>query len=137
MLFLFWLGSSVVVSQTFFFRELLNIFSVNEFTIGIMLLVWLLASAFGAACGDRLNNCFGTCTSFTLAGALLLAPLLPLTPIAIQAYRTLCGLPTDVSLSPGQVLVASLLLLSLPAFLHGVFSSPLPVCNLIPACWMP
>ncbi len=112
---IFLIGFTATIAQVVTMRELMVVFGGNELSLGLMLAVWLLATAAGSAALGRIP---------VPALQLLTAAALPGAVLAIRAARTLMQKSPGELLGPAPMLVTSLAALGLLcAFSGGLFAS--------------
>lgn len=113
-------GFSGIVAQTILLREMLIIFSGNEFSIGIIIGAWVVWEAIGAFLGgkiaDRLRE-HGGLLSWLM---LLFSVSFPLTIYVARIAKILMGISPDLGVGITETLYSSLLILLPTGFLHGM-----------------
>ena len=108
-----------MVAQIVLLRELLCLFQGNEFFIGLMLAMWLLATAAGSGILGVLTTAYQQ--SRLAAGVQLLAALsLPIAVVLIRSSRVVFPAVPGEVLGPGRMFLTSLLALGICASLSGI-----------------
>lgn len=117
---LFVTGAAGIAGQTVLLRELLILFSGNEFSIGIVLGSWVLWEALGAFAGGRWKG-GGTISSGPIVSiTLAFSVLFPLSVYLARITKNLAAIPQEVGVGIPFVISSSLLVLLPAAFLHGL-----------------
>jgi spermidine synthase len=112
------LGASGIVAQTILLRELLTLFSGNEFSLGIIFGAWVASEAAGSfAAARRSPRRDGV--EFFVYGSLLFSLAFPASIYVARIFKTLSGIPHEVGVGLGGTLGASFLVLLPTGFLHG------------------
>ncbi|OPY76089.1 MAG: Spermidine synthase [Syntrophorhabdus sp. PtaU1.Bin153] len=115
---LFVIGIGGMVAQTILLREMLTIFSGNEFSIGILMASWIGWAAVGAFVGGKTGR---SATQIgTLAWSLIVFSLLfPGTIYLVRVAKTLIGIPPGMGVNISEIAYLSLLILLPMGFAHG------------------
>ena len=113
-------GAASVLAQIVLLRELLCLFEGNEFFIGLMLAVWLLATAAGSGILGRLLS--GTTRQRQIVAALQVVSglSLPIAIVLIRSSRILLPTIPGETLGPPRMLLTSLLALGICAPISGM-----------------
>src|ERR1035437_9813873 len=112
-------GFSAVLGQIVLMRELMVIFSGNEISLGIMLAAWLFWTAFGSILYSTLAPRKIHSRRTVAVLECMLGVSLPLTIWALRASKSLFQTVQGELIGPVQVLLASLLCLSVFCFVAG------------------
>jgi spermidine synthase len=114
------LGLSGIVAQTILLRELLILFSGNEYSLGVIFGFWVICEALGAVVGGKSSRWVVDPAWAFIVATILFSLIFPLSIYLIRIYKLLIGIPPDMAASMHQILTASLVLLLPAAFLHGL-----------------
>jgi spermidine synthase len=112
-------GFSAVLGQIVLMRELMVVFSGNEISLGIMLAAWLFWTAIGSILYSTLAPREIHSRRTVAALECLLGVSLPLTIWALRASKSLFQTVQGELIGPVQVLLASLLCLSVFCIVAG------------------
>jgi len=112
-------GFSAVVGQILLLRELIVVFNGNEMSLGIMLATWLLWTAAGSGFSSRIALDGGNTRRLVAALNGLLALSLPLSIFALRASKSWFQAVPGQLISPGSIILASLVCLSLFCMVTG------------------
>lgn len=113
-------GAASVLAQIILLRELLSIFDGNESAVGLMLAVWLLASAAGSGVLGRVLAAFGSPRRIVAALQVVCAFALPTAILLVRFSRTIVPATPGEVLGPGRMLLTSVVALAIYAPLSGV-----------------
>ncbi len=113
-------GAASVVAQIVLLRELLCLFEGNEFFLGLMLAVWLLATAAGSGALGRALATSRRQRRLAAALQVIAALALPTAIILIRSSRILFPAVPGEVLGPGRMLLTSLLALGICAPVSGI-----------------
>ncbi len=111
------LGFTTVIAQIVLLRELIVVFSGNEFTLGLMLASWLAATAFGSGVLGRRRSREPRTTVAALFGAA--AAALPLSLLAARAGRRVFETVPGELLGPGPTIVTCIAAMALFCCVSG------------------
>ncbi|OPY67853.1 MAG: Spermidine synthase [Syntrophorhabdus sp. PtaU1.Bin002] len=127
---LFVTGIGGIVAQTILFREMLVIFSGNEFSIGVLVGFWIGWAAAGVFAGEKIGGRTGT-----LAWSLILFSLFfPASIYLIRIIKALVGIPPGMGAGIIEVISLSFLILLPVGFTHGfLFATAYSVYNKLTA----
>ena len=116
---LFVVGIGGIVTQTILLREMLTIFSGNEFSIGILVGSWIGWASVGAFTGGKTGGRAGM-QAGTLAWSLILfSVLFPGSIYLIRIVKIMIGIPPGMGVGIIEVICLSLLVLLPIGFAHG------------------
>jgi spermidine synthase len=112
------IGIGGIVAQTILLREMLIIFSGNEFSMGILMASWIGWATVGTFVGGKTGR---TATQTgTLAWSLILfSVLLPGNIYLVRIAKTLIGISPGMGVNIVEIIYLSLLLLLPMGFAHG------------------
>lgn len=113
-------GASSVVAQIVLLRELLCLFEGNEFSIGLMLAVWLLATAAGSGLFGRLLSAADRQRQLIAILQVVSALFLPLAILLVRSSRVWAPTVPGEMLGPGRMFLTSLLALGIYAPISGM-----------------
>ncbi len=111
-------GFSAMMSQIVLLRELIILFTGNELTLGIILGLWLLGTAFGSGVVGRLSSRLSHPLFAFVSLQILMVLLLPLTIVFIRMSRLLFSITTGEIISPFYILLIP-------------FIALLPICTIV------
>ncbi len=112
-------GAAGIAGQTTLLRELLILFSGNEFSIGIVLGSWVLWEALGAFSGGKWKGGGTSPCAPIVSITLLFSVLLPFSVYLARIAKNIASIPQEVGVGIPFVLSSSLLILLPASFLHG------------------
>jgi len=112
------LGVAGITAQALLLRELLVQFHGNEFSVGTIIGNWVAAEALGVYLAGRSSLRSHPVKAFITLTAVF-SLLLPLHIVLIRIFKPFVAIQVGMGLTLGQMFLASLLLLLLPAALHG------------------
>ncbi len=113
------LGLSGMVAHSVLLRELLILFSGNEFSVGVIIGGWIVAEAAGAMAAGRLVLRGHDPARPFLALTVAFCLAFPATVAAVRSFKTLAGLPADQGVGIGAICGAAGLLQLPVAGVHG------------------
>ncbi len=113
-------GTASVVAQIVLLRELLCLFEGNEFFIGLMLAVWVLATAAGSGVLGRLLARSLWQRQMVAALQVVSALSLPAAILLVRSSRLLLPAVPGEVLGPGRMFLTSLLALGICAPISGI-----------------
>ncbi len=113
-------GGASVIAQIVLLRELLGLFEGNEFSIGLMLAVWLLATAAGSGLFGLLLSATARQRQMVAILQVMSALFLPLAIFLIRSSRVWAPAVPGEMLGPGRMFLTSLLALGLYAPISGM-----------------
>ncbi len=116
-------GFGGILAQTVLLRELLILFSGNEFSIGVIIGTWVIWEALGAYVGGRWRSSNAAMTEAILLATLLFALFFPAAIYAIRVFKIAIGIPPDMGVGILHVLLASFLVLLPSGLIHGFLFS--------------
>ena len=102
-----------MTAQIVLLRELLSLFEGNEFSIGVMLAVWLLGTAFGSGLLGRLTSRLKRDRQFVAGLQVVSAAALPLAICVARYSRVVVPAVPGEVLGPGRMLLTSIVALGL------------------------
>lgn len=102
------LGFTCQVTQIVLMREFLMVFHGNEFSLGIILAVWMLWVGFGSRLGAAVAERMGRPVFLVAVNSALLVPSLLLTVLLIRLLRGFFSLPAGAYLSVVDMAVSCL-----------------------------
>ena len=106
------MGFSSMISQIVLLRELVLFFTGNELTLGIILALWLLWTAFGSGVVGRILKFSLHPIKLLMICQFLLAVLLPASVTFIRSIRSIFSIPIGEITNPIFILVVPLLALA-------------------------
>lgn len=101
-----------MISQVILLRELVLFFTGNELTLGIILALWLLWTAFGSGLVGRLIRFFDHPENLLIVCQFLLTILLPLTVMFIRMSKSIFFIPVGEMANPIFILLVPLIALA-------------------------
>ncbi len=107
------IGGTAVTAQIVLLRELLSVFQGNEFSIGVMLAVWLLGTAFGSGLFGRLASRLTHHRQVVAGLQVLSAVALPLAICTVRYSRVVVPAVPGEVLGPGRMVLTSVVALGL------------------------
>lgn len=113
-------GAAAVLAQTLLLRELLSLFEGNEFSIGLVLGLWLLATAAGSGLLGRVVDRTVRHRQIVAVLQVLCALTLPLAIVLIRSSRVLFPSVPGELLGPGRIFLTSLFALAIYAPFSGM-----------------
>ena len=113
------LGFGGIVAQTVLLRELLVLFSGNEFSIGVIIGSWVVAEAAGALAAGRWGSLFRGRPPVFIALTALFCVIFPASVYLARAWRVLAGIAPETGVGLLQIIYCSTLILLPAGFLHG------------------
>ncbi|MCL5744794.1 MAG: fused MFS/spermidine synthase, partial [Acidobacteria bacterium] len=113
------IGFTAVIAQIVLMRELIVVFYGNEVSLGLMLAVWLLWTAFGSGVLGRLFTTARGSRRVVAGLEALVAAAFPLTIFAVRASRRLFQAVPGEMLGPVPMFLTALVALSLFCALSG------------------
>ncbi len=112
------LGSTAIISQSIFVRELLALFTGTELAVGGLLASWLFWTGAGAIAGGRAAGGVAARRDFFRL-AVLVAALAPVSVVGIRIVRSAIVVPPGALAPLGPALIASFLVVAPFAFSYG------------------
>lgn len=113
------MGATAVIAQIVFLRELMVVFNGSEISLGLILGIWLLWTAFGSAVLGTMLNCLGNPLAAVAACEVLLGMALPAGIFAVRASRSVFASVPGQALGPGAMMLTAILALSAFCALSG------------------
>ena len=113
------IGFSGIVAQTILLRELLIIFSGNEFSIGIIIGSWVIWEAAGAYLGGRQKNNYRNTLNLFLVSMILFSLFFTATIYGIRIAKVIAGIPPEIGAGIIPILYTSFFVLLPAGLLHG------------------
>ncbi|HVP43714.1 MAG TPA: hypothetical protein VMS96_09780 [Terriglobales bacterium] len=113
-------GAAGVIAQIVLLRELLCLFEGNEFSIGLMLAIWLLATAGGSGILARLPATIGRERQIVALLQVVSALALPLAIVLIRSSRVWAPAVPGEMLGPQRMFLTSVLALGIVAPISGM-----------------
>ncbi len=114
---IFILGFTAIITQVILLREFLSVFYGNELVIGIILANWMLLTSLGAYLGKFFNNVKEKLN--VIVPSQLLLGILPLLIVFAIHYLKNRLLPPGKLVSLNEIVISSLILLSLFCIISG------------------
>jgi spermidine synthase len=112
-------GFSGIVAQTILLRELLIIFSGNEFSIGIIIGAWVIWEAAGAYMGGHWKNNDRSSLNLFLVATILFSLFFTASIYGIRIARVITGIPPEIGAGIIPILYTSFFILLPAGLLHG------------------
>jgi len=113
------IGMGGIIAQTILLRELLIVFSGNEFSLGIIIGSWVVWEALGAYLSGKTKlEPLNQQTIFVVL-ILIFSVLFPLSIYGTRTLKVCLKIPTEVGLGIIPALYSSLILLLTTSFVHG------------------
>lgn len=112
-------GFGGAVVQTVLLRELLVMFSGNEFSIGIIISAWVVCEAIGAYTGGKLNNRYNV--QILTFSIILFSLFFPACIYMARIFKALLDIPTGVGAGFIFILCSSFIIILPVGILHGFF----------------
>lgn len=112
-------GLGGIVAQTILLRELLIIFSGNEFSIGVIIGSWVIWEAIGAYAGGRWGRRTEKNIGMFVFLIILLSIFFPISIYFTRIIKILTGIPSEIGVGIIPILYSSFLTLLPTGFLHG------------------
>lgn len=112
-------GLGGIVAQTILLRELLIIFSGNEFSIGVIIGSWVIWEALGAYAGGRWGRRIEKNIRMFVFLIILFSIFFPISIYFTRIIKILTGIPPEIGVGIIPILYSSFLLLLPAGFLHG------------------
>ena len=112
-------GFTGIIAQTLLIREMVNVFSGNVFSLGMILAGWLFWAAAGSYVSGRVSPRFTSRTSLYIFNQLLICIMLLLTILLVRDVRPLFHIPPGELIGFSPLLISSWLALAPLAFLVG------------------
>jgi len=113
-------GFSGIVAQTILLREMLIIFSGNEFSIGIIIGSWVAWEAIGAFLGGKISDRLREHGGLLSWLMLLFSISFPLSVYLVRVAKILMGISPDMGVGVIEILYSSLVILLPTGFFHGM-----------------
>ena len=113
-------GFSGIVAQTILLREMLIIFSGNEFSIGIIIGSWVVWEAIGAISGGKISDRIKEHGTLLVWLMILFAVSFFGSIYLARVIKILMGVSPDVGLGIVETLYYSLIILLPTGFFHGM-----------------
>ncbi len=128
---LFAAGFTALITQTLLVREMVNVFSGNVFSLGLIFAGWLLWVAGGSYLSGKFSRRLEQNPNMYIIGQGLALLILPLEIILIRALRLLLQIPPGQLIGFSPLLLSALLATAPLAFLVGWQFSL--ACRLLPS----
>lgn len=112
-------GASGIIAQTVLLREMLILFSGNEFSIGVIIGSWVIWEAIGAFMGGKWPARNRENIAPFLLAICLFALLFPVSVYLTRVFKIIAGIPPEIGVGILPILYASFLILFPTGFLHG------------------
>jgi spermidine synthase len=113
------IGLGGIVAQTILLREMLILFSGNEFSIGVIIGSWVVWEAIGAFIGGKWNRKTKEDTGMFLSLIILFSISFPLSIYLTRIFKILTGIPPEMGVGIIPILYSSFFILLPTGFLHG------------------
>ena len=113
-------GFSGIVAQTILLREMLIIFSGNEFSIGIIIGSWVVWEAIGAFLGGKISDRLREHGGLLSWLMLLFSVSFPCSVYLVRIIKGLTGVAPDMGVGVIEILYSSLIILLPTGFFHGM-----------------
>lgn len=113
-------GFSGIVAQTILLREMLIIFSGNEFSIGVIMGSWVIWEATGAFLGGKVSDRLKDHGGFLIWLMLLFSLTFPLSVYLARVAKIMMGISPDLGVGIVEILAASMMILLPAGFFHGM-----------------
>lgn len=113
------IGLGGIVAQTILLREMLILFSGNEFSIGVIIGSWVVWEAIGAFIGGKWNGRIKEDTGMFLSLIILSSISFPLSIYLTRIFKILTGIPPEMGVGIIPILYSSFFILLPTGFLHG------------------
>ncbi|MBZ5646347.1 MAG: fused MFS/spermidine synthase [Acidobacteriia bacterium] len=114
------IGGTAVTAQIVLLRELLSLFQGNEFSIGVMLAVWLLGTAFGSGLLGRLTSGMKRDRQFVAGLQVVSAAALALAICVVRYSRVVVPAVPGEVLGPGRMFLTSVVALGIFCPISGL-----------------
>jgi len=112
-------GFGGIVAQTILLRELLVLFSGNEYSIGIIISAWVISESIGAYTGGKFNKTFNP--EILTYSVLLFSIIFPICIYLTRIFKSLLDIPPGVGVGMVSILYSSFIILFPIGLLHGFF----------------
>jgi len=113
-------GFSGIVAQTILLREMLIIFSGNEFSIGIIIGSWVAWEAIGAFLGGKISDRLREHGGLLSWLMLLFSISFPFSVYLVRVAKILMGISPDMGVGVIEIMYSSLVILLPTGFFHGM-----------------
>lgn len=113
------LGFTGMTAQTLLLRELLTVFSGNELVIGTIFGFWMVGEAAGSLAAGRVCRRGGDVVSVYMAATMLFVALFPVAVTFARIGKWGIGIPHDVAVGTGGMLLISAVVVLPVALVHG------------------
>jgi len=118
-LLVFVAGFGGMVAQTILLRELLVLFSGNEYSIGIIISAWVISEAVGAYIGGKFNKSFNL--EILISSVLSFSMIFPAGIYLTRIFKSLLDIPPGIGVGMLSISYCSFIILFPVGMLHGFF----------------
>ena len=112
-------GLGGIIAQTVLLRELLILFSGNEFSIGVIIGSWVIWEAIGSFIGGRWNK--KDSMMALILSIILFSVSFPVSIYITRIFKTIAGIDPGVGIGLLPTFYSSVIILLPTGFLHGLF----------------
>ncbi|MCX5811325.1 MAG: methyltransferase [Proteobacteria bacterium] len=112
-------GLGGIVAQTVLLREMLILFSGNEFSIGIIIGSWVIWEAIGSFIGGRWNKI--NSMNALMSSIILFSVFFPASIYFTRVFKTIASIDPGVGIGLLPTFYSSVIILLPTGFLHGLF----------------
>ncbi|MCX5807359.1 MAG: methyltransferase [Proteobacteria bacterium] len=112
-------GIGGIIAQTVLLRELLILFSGNEFSIGVIIGSWVIWEAIGSFFGGRLNK--NNSMKALILSIILFSVSFPVSIYVTRIFKTVAGIDPGVGIGLLPTFYFSVIIFLPTGFLHGLF----------------
>jgi spermidine synthase len=112
-------GLGGIIAQTILLRELLILFSGNEFSIGVIIGSWIIWEATGSFTGGRWNK--KNNMNALILSIILFSVFFPASIYLARIFKTIAGINPGIGIGLIPVFYSSVIILLPTGFLHGLF----------------
>ena len=112
-------GFGGIVAQTILLRELLVLFSGNEYSIGIIISAWVISESIGAYTGGKFNKTFNP--EILTYSVLLFSIIFPICIYLTRIFKSLLDIPPGIGVGMVSILYYSVIILCPIGLVHGFF----------------
>lgn len=112
-------GLGGIIAQTVLLRELLILFSGNEFSIGIIMGSWVIWEATGSFIGGKWNK--KNSMKVLILSIILFSISFPASIYITRIFKTIVGIDPGVGIGLLPTFYSSVIILLPTGFLHGLF----------------
>ncbi len=113
-------GLGGIVAQTILLRELLILFSGNEFSIGIIIGSWVIWEAIGAFSGGKWGVTERKNIAMLVWVIILFSIVFPSSIYLARIFKIIIGIPPEIGVGILPILYSSFIILLPTGFLHGL-----------------